>query len=373
MSVIAVARRGSPCVGERTGGARGIGCVLLALLGVMAALPRAGLATFQLSPVLECVVNNGAGSYTAHWGYSNLGATVVSMPIGLANKFTPDPADRGQPTTFALGRRAFVFSTDFDGTPLIWTLSGRTATASSNPALACPAPTVTPTETGTPTETPTPDPFATPTETMTTGPTASPTPTRTPTPQPYVTCPPAPVLGCLPPEFAEKRTLFLKSKGSQPPADRRNKFTYEWRRGEPLDVRDFGDPLGSTDYLFCVYDPGGLIMAAAAPGGGVCDGRACWKRRFNSDESKGYFLYKNRLANPDGIFRLRLTAGITQSAQINLKAKGENVRLPPIRPLTLPVRVQVLRTDDASICWESLYLTALRNDQEQFKARNDLP
>ncbi len=97
--------------------------------------PTAG-PTGPVCPVLEGVVDNGDGSYTAFFGYESENGVVVTVPIGLDNKFTPGLEDRGQPTTFQPGRTPCwpnaLFSVVFDGSDLVWTLSGRTATVSSN-------------------------------------------------------------------------------------------------------------------------------------------------------------------------------------------------------------------------------------------------
>jgi hypothetical protein len=88
-------------------------------------------------PVLECVAPNADGSYTAYFGYKNDNLVPVSLPIAGQNRFSPLPAERGQPTNFAPGRQVRVFSVSFNGDPLVWTLAGRTATASRNPQQAC--------------------------------------------------------------------------------------------------------------------------------------------------------------------------------------------------------------------------------------------
>lgn len=85
-------------------------------------------------PVLECVSGDGAGGYVAYFGYLSSNPVPVALPIGAANKFTPAPADRGQPTVFQPGRTPFwpsaAFSVGFPGGNLVWSLDGRTATAS---------------------------------------------------------------------------------------------------------------------------------------------------------------------------------------------------------------------------------------------------
>lgn len=100
----------------------------------------------SVKPILECVEPNDIGTYTAHFGYLNENDYNVDIPVGADNKFTPTPQDRGQPTTFMPGRTGYypnsAFTVDFDGSELVWTLTGpdgqtRTATASDNPAQLC--------------------------------------------------------------------------------------------------------------------------------------------------------------------------------------------------------------------------------------------
>ena len=85
-------------------------------------------------PVLECVTNNGDGTYTAYFGYKNDNDISVYIPIGNRNKFTPNPQDRGQTRVFLPGRKYKVFTVLFNGSNLVWTLNGRTSTASANSA-----------------------------------------------------------------------------------------------------------------------------------------------------------------------------------------------------------------------------------------------
>lgn len=85
-------------------------------------------------PVLECVTNNGDGTYTAYFGYKNDNTVSVYIPAGSKNKFTPTPQDRGQTKVFLPGRKYKVFTVNFNGSNLVWTLNGRTSTASSSSA-----------------------------------------------------------------------------------------------------------------------------------------------------------------------------------------------------------------------------------------------
>ncbi len=155
-----------------------------------------GTATLPVRPVLECVVMNGSQSYTAYFGYLNENAFSVTIPIGSQNRFTPAPENRGQPTVFAPGRTPFypnaAFSVNFDGSNLVWTLQGRTSTASANSTRCAQQTTPTPTATATATETPTATATATstaeePTATPTNTPTETPVATATETPTPTAT------------------------------------------------------------------------------------------------------------------------------------------------------------------------------------------
>ncbi len=91
--------------------------------------------TPNVRPILECVTQMGDGSYIASFGYLNETDEIVEIPVGPFNTFTPG-GDLGQPTSFPPGRSAFfpdpAFAVPFDGNNLIWTLAGRTATASAN-------------------------------------------------------------------------------------------------------------------------------------------------------------------------------------------------------------------------------------------------
>jgi hypothetical protein len=99
-------------------------------------------ATVQpVSPVLECVVDRGAGwsnpatRYLARFGYQNRNTFQVEILVSSSNnKFTPTPFNRGQPTVFLPGRVRNTFEVAFDGNNLVWHLSNRTSTASRNSA-----------------------------------------------------------------------------------------------------------------------------------------------------------------------------------------------------------------------------------------------
>jgi YD repeat-containing protein len=104
----------------------------LSVLLVLPAALRAGLFPQPVRPVLEYVVDNPDGTFTAWFGYDNLNPTQVSIPFGHDNRFTPPPQDRGQPTTFLPGRREAVFSLNFTNGNPTWRLDGESVSAGRN-------------------------------------------------------------------------------------------------------------------------------------------------------------------------------------------------------------------------------------------------
>lgn len=94
-------------------------------------------ATEKISVVLECVdqISTDEGTFwRSYWGYDSKHDVEVTIPVGGDNKFTGSPLgqDSGQPAVFKPGRQRFVFSVDFTGQNLVWTLESdkrRTGTA----------------------------------------------------------------------------------------------------------------------------------------------------------------------------------------------------------------------------------------------------
>lgn len=87
----------------------------------------------KVTPILECVADNGDSTYTAHFGYDNPNPFVVVVPANRSNAFFPAPVFRtGQPEVFAPGRIADWFQVLFDGEGLTWVLDGNVVTANRN-------------------------------------------------------------------------------------------------------------------------------------------------------------------------------------------------------------------------------------------------
>jgi uncharacterized repeat protein (TIGR01451 family) len=113
-------------------------------------LTSPGAKNKQVEPVLECIRNNGGGSYSAYFGYENKNSVAITIPVGSDNRFNPDPGNRGQPSVFGPGRQKFVFKVNMtlknaggDENNLVWILKGpdgkgRSATANpKNPNQDC--------------------------------------------------------------------------------------------------------------------------------------------------------------------------------------------------------------------------------------------
>ncbi len=87
----------------------------------------------SVSPIIENVTNYGNGNYVVFYGYNNNSGSIVNIPVnngvGTKNFFYPGVINRGQPTTFQMGRQISVWSMPVAyGTSLTWNLTGRTAT-----------------------------------------------------------------------------------------------------------------------------------------------------------------------------------------------------------------------------------------------------
>jgi hypothetical protein len=70
----------------------------------------------------------------AYFGYVSDFTSPVEIPIGSQNRFASGPDDQGQPTIFMPGRSSPypnpAFGVVFTSDRLVWSLNGRTATAS---------------------------------------------------------------------------------------------------------------------------------------------------------------------------------------------------------------------------------------------------
>jgi hypothetical protein len=118
-----------------------------------------GVSSTALQPFLECVADRGVTAsprFTARFGYSNTANIPVYQPtlsyllsnvtngastqpsvlVALSrlsdNKFTTAPAYRSQIQVFMPGRQVNQFQVPFASGNQVWSLNGRTVTASSS-------------------------------------------------------------------------------------------------------------------------------------------------------------------------------------------------------------------------------------------------
>jgi hypothetical protein len=87
----------------------------------------------SISPAFEGWELNDDGSFNMLFGYMNRNwEEELDIPIGPGNGFSPEPADRGQPSHFYPRRNRFVFKVrvpkDWGNQELVWTLTANGAT-----------------------------------------------------------------------------------------------------------------------------------------------------------------------------------------------------------------------------------------------------
>jgi hypothetical protein len=98
--------------------------------------PMGDAACRDLTPVVECLWNNGDGTSTISWGYRNETTHTLLIEVGAKNKITPGADDQGQPTLFAPGVHTNAFVTTASGAARTWTL-GNNKVSSSAATPAC--------------------------------------------------------------------------------------------------------------------------------------------------------------------------------------------------------------------------------------------
>lgn len=173
-------------------------------------------------------------------------------------------------------------------------------------------------------------------------------------------CAPSPMTGCRRPTTAGAARLLVTRNA----VAARDALAWHWTKGAATTRAELGDPTGATSYVLCVYDASGAPQpraASAAPGGGDCAGTACWQ------PTPPGFLYRDRLATPDGLTRVRLAAGaVDGTAKIVVEGHGAALATPTL-PLTAPVVVQLTDTD-TGVCWEATHAAPSRSDAARFQS-----
>lgn len=170
---------------------------------------------------------------------------------------------------------------------------------------------------------------------------------------PPLLCANGPIAGCR--EAAPGAARLILKDASPDSGDR---LTWKWSRGAATSAADLGTPLTTTGYLLCVYDAAGNTIArAAAPPGGNCGAKPCWREKATKTNYRS------------GGLRMTLKPGPGGKAKIALRGRGAHLGLAPL-PASQPVTVQLKHSD--GVCWEAGYSApAQRNETKQFRDKSD--
>jgi hypothetical protein len=107
------------------------------------AAPGPASAAGTVTPLLDCVIMNNNGTYTAVLGYSNTTGRTQTVAYGYNNVVSPSKYDRVQPTTYKSGTYHGVFKLTLSvydayyGNPY-WRLNGDTLDYTDVTSNACP-------------------------------------------------------------------------------------------------------------------------------------------------------------------------------------------------------------------------------------------
>jgi hypothetical protein len=158
-------------------------------------------------------------------------------------------------------------------------------------------------------------------------------------------CPSAPATGC---STAAKGKVLIKDS-ADPTKD---KWLWKWKEGS-LNAVALGDPTAQTDYAFCVYDAGGVVV-----GGSIFHGAPEWKVTGSG------FSYKDTALSRYGIKTIKLNV---DAGSILVKASGANTGIAPLA-VTFPLTAQLVNLDSGA-CWESAFATEKTNTASKVVAK----
>ncbi len=154
-------------------------------------------------------------------------------------------------------------------------------------------------------------------------------------------CVPAIARGC---EQASATSIVLRRLST-------DSVSWSWQNGDATPLSALGDPTALNDYDFCVYSGGtnalgtpGLVLGARAPAGDD------WRL------SRRGFAYARPDRTPDGVRRVLLNAGAAGKSRMAVKGLGDELALPVLQGLALPLTAQLKsRSDGATQCWTAEY------------------
>jgi hypothetical protein len=186
-------------------------------------------------------------------------------------------------------------------------------------------------------------------------------------------CPATPLVGCRKPiEVAESDITITQSK-----------LKWKWKNGAATSEADFGNPLVSANYVFCVYERPAtgaprLMLEAVAPPGEICgsgSNNACW-RKYTSGVPPEFrkWRYKDRELTPDGLRDIRLFAGADGKAKVDVQGRAPLLKLPASLQVGAGSRVTVqLKNTDTPVCWDADFSTFKQNRPTLLRAKSDPP
>ena len=187
-------------------------------------------------------------------------------------------------------------------------------------------------------------------------------PSTTTTTLPQYHCAGAPEAGCGRPVEAGKASLILKNK-----SDDLDQLIWKWNKGAATAAADFGDPVTTDHYAFCLYDESSVPtllyeMKFRSPS------RFYWKGLGNPPLSKGVKYSSSGI--PDGIIKMSLKPGAAGKAKILVHGKGSLLPFVP-GPAVVPVPLRVQLQAENGHCWEARYTGPSVNDGELFRAKSE--
>jgi len=150
------------------------------------------------------------------------------------------------------------------------------------------------------------------------------------------------VSGCIPLGVGGRGRLHVFDKDD----DSRDHLSWKWAKGGATDAADLGDPEGSTPYVLCVYDSTVLGAAYVVPPS---------SSKWSLGSSRA--LYRDKAGTEAGITAIKVRAGDSGRARVEVKARGLSLDLPPaFTPFQLfeqSPSVTVRLVNGEGVCWEA--------------------
>ena len=175
-------------------------------------------------------------------------------------------------------------------------------------------------------------------------------------------CRAEPLVGCRPPNVAGKAAVQIINRLNP----ETNRLQWKYTPGATTPKADFGTPLTTTSYQFCIWEEIGgdprLSASYTIPAGGTCGSKPCWK------ESSSGFKFSDKSHTSTGIAGLQLKQGLAPGkSKIILSGKGANLPV-PVMPLIQSPNVVMQLIAANGVCWETRYgMPAFRNQPDQFR------